>query len=64
MNFFKEYTRSNTVTARLLYIDESGRNLSTRMTEHKRATRNGDVNNLLTELSKTNYERTTRQLTI
>ena len=64
MNFFKEYTRSNTVTARLLYIGESGRNLSTRMTEHKRATRNGDVNNLLMELSKTNNERTTGQLTI
>ena len=27
------------------YISETGRNLSTRLTEHKRATRNGDVNN-------------------
>ena len=27
------------------YIGETGRNLSTRLTEHKRATRNGDVNN-------------------
>ena len=27
------------------YIGETGRNLSTRRTEHKRATRNGDVNN-------------------
>ena len=27
------------------YIGETGRNLSTRLTEHKRTTRNGDVNN-------------------
>ena len=27
------------------YIGETGRNLSMRLTEHKRATRNGDVNN-------------------
>ena len=27
------------------YIGETGRNLSTRLTERKRATRNGDVNN-------------------
>ena len=27
------------------YIGETGRNLNTRLTEHKRATRNGDVNN-------------------
>ena len=27
------------------YIGEPGRNLNTRLTEHKRATRNGDVNN-------------------
>ena len=27
------------------YIGETGRNLSTRLTEHKRATRNGDVDN-------------------
>ena len=27
------------------YSDETGRNLSTRLTEHKRATRNGDVDN-------------------
>ena len=27
------------------YIDETGRNLNTRLTEHKRTTRNGDANN-------------------
>ena len=31
------------------YIGETDRNLSTRLTEHKRATRNGDVNNYITE---------------
>ena len=29
------------------YIGETNRNLSTRLTEHKRSTRNGDVNNYL-----------------
>ena len=29
------------------YIGETGRNLNTRLTEHKRATRNGDVNNYI-----------------
>ena len=31
------------------YISETGRNLSTQLTEHKRATRNGDVNNHIAE---------------
>ena len=31
------------------YISETNRNLSTRLTEHKRATRNGDVNSLIAE---------------
>ena len=31
------------------YIDETGRNLNTRLTEHKRATRNGDLNNNIAE---------------
>ena len=31
------------------YIGETGRNVSTRLTEHKRATRNGDVNNHIAE---------------
>ena len=31
------------------YIGETGRNLSTWLTEHKRATRNGDVNNHIAE---------------
>ena len=32
------------------YIGETGRNLSTRLTEHKRAMKNGDVNNHIAEL--------------
>ena len=31
------------------YIGKTGRNLKTRLTEHKRATRNGDVNNHIVE---------------
>ena len=31
------------------YIGETNRNLSTRLTEHKRATRNGDVNSHIAE---------------
>ena len=31
------------------YIGETGRNLSTRLTQHKRATKNGDVNNHIAE---------------
>ena len=31
------------------YIGETGRNLSTRLTEHKRATRNCDINNHIAE---------------
>ena len=31
------------------YIGETGRNLNTRLTEHNRATRNGDVNNNIAE---------------
>ena len=31
------------------YIGETGRNLNTQLTEHKRATRNGDVNNHISE---------------
>ena len=66
------------------YIGKTGRNLGTRLIEHKRATRNSNVNNhiaehhlltklqigldrtndLLTESSKTNHERTTGQMTI
>ena len=32
-----------------IYIGETGRNLNTRLTEHKRATRNGDLNNNIAE---------------
>ena len=39
------------------YIGETGRNLSTRLAEHKRATRNGDVNNQIAEHhSKTKHQ--------
>ena len=39
------------------YIGETGRNLSTRLTEHKRATRDGDVNNHIAEhLLKTKHQ--------
>ena len=31
------------------YIGETGRNLNVRLTEHKRATRNGDINNHVAE---------------
>ena len=42
-------TKTNRRTAREQYIGKTGRNLSTRLTEHKRATRNGDVNNHIAE---------------
>ena len=47
----EQYTKSNAPTAKLLnYIGETGRNLSTWLTEHcKRAMRNGDVNNHIAE---------------
>ena len=34
------------------YIDETGRNLTTRLTEHKRASRKGDVNNHIAKLRR------------
>ena len=38
------------------YIGETGRNLNVRLTEHKRATRNGDINNHIAEHRlKTNH---------
>ena len=41
------------------YIGETGRNLNVRLTEHKRATRNGDINNHIAEHHlKTNTEST------
>ena len=62
-DFVRRNTHSNTdsktqtnsgpvTTATIPYIrgtSETGRNLSTRLTEHKRATRNGDVNNHIAE---------------
>ena len=40
---------TNDTTARPLNIGETGRNLNTRLTEHKRATRNGDIKNNIAE---------------
>ena len=45
----EQYTRSNAGTARLLKLVKSGRNLSTRLNEHKRTMRNGDVSNHIAE---------------
>ena len=49
----EQYTRSNAATARLLTLvkpaETPSRNLSRRLTEHKRATKNGDVNNHIGE---------------
>ena len=45
-------------------IGETGRNLNTRLTEHKRATRNGDTNNHIAlhhQLTKHNIDRDTAQ---
>ena len=46
----EQYTRSNAATAgQASYIGETGRNLNIRLTEHKRATKNGDVSNYIAE---------------
>ena len=45
----EQYKRSNAATARLLMLVKPGKNLSTRLTEHKRVTRNGDANNHIAE---------------
>ena len=45
----EQYTRSNAATAWPLTLVETGRNLNIRLTEHKRATKNGDVNNHIAE---------------
>ena len=46
----EQYTISNAATARpLTNIDKTGRNLKIRLTEHKRAIKNGDVNNHIAE---------------
>ena len=43
-------TRSNAATAKTLtFVSETGRNLNTRVTKHKRATINGDFNNHIAE---------------
>ena len=42
------------------YIGETGRNLSTRLTEHKRTTRNGDVNNHIADLHLQTKHRSNR----
>ena len=48
---FKKYIHPDdyTVRTRNYNIDETGRNLNTRLTEHKRATRNGNFNNNIVE---------------
>ena len=38
-------TKTNLKTDQATYIDETGRNLTTRLNEHKRATKKGDLNN-------------------
>ena len=45
----EQQTRSKCCDCQASYIGETGRNLSTQLTEHKRATRNGDVNNHIAE---------------
>ena len=47
LNLPREYSvfDGSQLDAAASYIDETGRKLSTRLTEHKRAMRNGDVNN-------------------
>ena len=56
----EQYTRSNAATARLLTLVKQAENLSRRLIEHKRATRNGDVNNgtLLSTVYRRNIELT------
>ena len=42
-------TESNLLTVRLLILGKTGRNLKTRLNEHKRATKNGDIMNYISE---------------
>ena len=48
-NIIEKLGRSGRSYAKGLYIGETIRNLSMRLTEHKRATRNGDINNHIAE---------------
>ena len=45
------------------YIGETGRNLNTRLTEHKQATRNGDANKYTIMAKLTNHVQRTRLIT-
>ena len=40
---------SRTCDCQVTYIGETGKNLSTRLTEHKRVPKNGDVDNRIVE---------------
>ena len=45
----EHYTKIKCCDSQTTYIGETGKNFSTRLTEHKRATRNGDIKNHNTE---------------
>ena len=45
----KQFIRSNAPTAEATYIGETGRNLTTWLNDHKRATKKGDLNNNIAE---------------
>ena len=48
-NVLQYFPSMNFGLERNTYIGETGRNLNTRLTEHKRATKNGDMRNHIAE---------------
>ena len=46
------------------YISETGRNLNTRLTEHKQATRNGDASNRVAVCTKMAAKKVTKKSVI